>query len=155
MRRFAGTPAQYACLWLVLLPLLLCCQSRKGVESHSSTHSPAANMKRIQYTDFNNNLFDILPHSLTYKAIKAAQSSSGIYSGGEDRNLELPEGVFEQIVHKARAIAADTSLHLSQRRMLTAILLLEEEAASRRYIIGRSPAQAELEALLQTLISKE
>ena len=54
------------------------------------------NPSLIYYTDQNNNSFTISPSSLTYQGTKIENSSSGLYSGGKDRQIKISRPIFEK-----------------------------------------------------------
>ncbi|MEZ4990661.1 MAG: hypothetical protein R2824_09625 [Saprospiraceae bacterium] len=111
-------------------------------------------METIKYVDFNNNVYTIAGGKLHYAPMKVENSSSGIYSGGDEQLITLSEEQLAMIGEKAQAIADTLSLHLEQRQMLTAVLFVGEGEDRKKFIVARSELQGGLEKLLKDLMAQ-
>jgi hypothetical protein len=114
-----------------------------------------SDMGTIKYVDFSNNVYTIANHKLHYAPMTAEKSSSGVYSGGDEQLLSLTEEQTGAVQRKVQEIVGTPALHLDQRRMLTAMLLVGDGEARKKYIISRSSLQSELEKILKDLLVQE
>ena len=112
-------------------------------------------MKKIRYIDQNNNSYTIEHGFVYYAPIRPEESSSGTYSGGEKAKKTIKQKTYESVVEKVNAIVENKSLHLTQRRMMTAMLYVYKEDNRDKYIIAKSKERTELEALLKTILKGE
>ncbi|KPQ19238.1 MAG: hypothetical protein HLUCCX10_03425 [Algoriphagus marincola HL-49] len=110
------------------------------------------NPSLIYYTDQNNNSFTISPSSLTYQGTKIENSSSGLYSGGKDRQIKISRPIFEKIHKLAETLLLDTSNHAERREMRTAILQVGDPSAGQRVMIYPSAEREKLEELLSDIL---
>lgn len=108
--------------------------------------------QRLSYSDFNNNLYSLTGLDLRYAPVQPHESSSGLYSGGQDKKLSIAPEQASKIFEVAEVIFNTKTLHRDQRRMLTAILRLHSEEGSTKMIIGRSEDQRKLEGLLKAAL---
>ena len=106
-------------------------------------------MQSIKYIDLNNNVYSVTSTLICYQPMKMEMSSSGLYEGGEEKELPLAEMVFNKIIELVQAIIEDTTIHRTQRRMLTAMLYVDGE----RWIIARSSIQSDLQTFLKEICS--
>lgn len=76
----------------------------------------------IQYIDGNNNSWIIEKDSIEYNPMTALMSSSGIYSGGEHKKIQLSAEQFNEI-HKLISLAFEKSEEQeTTRKMGTALI---------------------------------
>jgi hypothetical protein len=124
-----------------------------GVASSTKVSAPAKAWE-IRCADGSNNRWIIsmtasAPHGvMEYQPIKASESSSGLYSGGEPRRSELEPGVALEIRHMSDRLAADTSLHATTRLMGTGLITITEAGSKNTFILASGPALDEWLTLL-------
>jgi len=108
---------------------------------------------RYTYTDGNNNRWEIATTAIHYKPVTAAQSSSGMYSGGEARSIALAEGAFAEAEALLQAALFAQESHSTQRSMGTAVLAqyLQDKKLRQVIVEMHSPEKAALEAWLRAL----
>jgi hypothetical protein len=107
-------------------------------------------IRSIRYSDINNNSYSATEKELVYSPVKAEQSSSGFYSGGDPARQTLRPEDWEILEQLVMAILDNESIHLKQRRMLTVLLRVEQADLKRSsLILARSEEQAALEAFLR------
>lgn len=109
-------------------------------------------LQSFSYADINNNTFRGDPHRLSYRPIKAAESSSGTYSGGEAKEMALQSDQWDTIKTLIQAIMDNKSVHVAQRRMLTTRLYITSTDQKQNWIIRRSEEQAALDAFLRQVL---
>lgn len=104
------------------------------------------------YADGSNNTYILtggLHPVLSYQPIQPKESSSGIYSGGESRTLELTLSQYSRLAAAFEGAASDTQDHLSQRTMISGLIRINRKGGTENYILRpQSPAQLNLEKLL-------
>lgn len=106
----------------------------------------------IYYTDQNNNSYSLSVSQINYRAIKPEQSSSGTYSGGNDRRVNISKKQFEKILTLAEQLFEDPSSHAERREMGTSILKMSQSINDKRVILYPSETRKEFEKILkQTL----
>jgi uncharacterized protein YbaP (TraB family) len=81
--------------------------------------------KLIAYIDQNNNSWEISKESIQYKGISTNQSSSAMYSGGENRNITISPEQYSELQELAQAALNDKSAHIDNRKMGSALLIFE------------------------------
>mgnify|MGYP005854571543 CR=1 FL=1 len=108
---------------------------------------------RYTYTDGNNNRWEIGKDSITYKPITAAQSSSGIYSGGAPRSIAISEDAFVEGETLLQAALFAEKGHSAQRSMGTAVLTqyLQDKKLRQVILEMHSPEKEAIEAWLKAL----
>lgn len=109
-------------------------------------------MPALRYQDQNNNVYLIQEDKLTYSPIKPEQSSSGQYSGGKPASKQLNETEITQIFALVKQIVKKTNLHVSQRRMMTAILACQLEQDWQRFTLSPSELRTQLETTLKAVL---
>lgn len=109
-------------------------------------------LQSFSYADINNNTFRGDPQRLSYRPIQAKESSSGVYSGGEAKDLDLQADQWETVQDLIKAIIDNESIHLEQRRMLTTRLFVSRAGESQSWIIRRSEEQAALDTFLRQVL---
>ncbi|MDT0556093.1 hypothetical protein [Patiriisocius hiemis] len=105
------------------------------------------------YTDQNNNSYYISETEIRYIPITPSESSSGVYSGGNKKNVSISKAQFSEISEKCDAIFNTPNLQTSQRRMMTSILRFSSSSESKKIILTPSEKRKELEHLLKELCS--
>ncbi|GHC49684.1 hypothetical protein [Ulvibacter litoralis] len=103
------------------------------------------------YSDQNNNRFQITASEIRYIPMTASESSSGQYNGGKKATVKITKETFNQISTLAEAVFASEGV-TTQRRMLTAVLSLQNNGENRQVIATPSEERKRLEAVLRELI---
>lgn len=106
-------------------------------------------IQAIRYLDINNNSYSATEKELVYSPMTPAQSSSGVYSGGDPARQLLSQEDWSTLKKLVMAILDNESIHLKQRRMLTMVLWVDQAGLKRSFILARSEEQAALEAFLR------
>ena len=105
-------------------------------------------MIRYAYIDGNNNTYEI-GDELAYVPISAAQSSSGMYSGGAPKAVALDAETRAQLIELLDQIAADTDNALETRPKGCGTVIRGEHQTCTR---SSSPLKGALEHRLRTLL---
>ena len=82
--------------------------------------------KLISYNDGNNNVWEIDYAAIQYKPVTKQESSSGLYSGGKNRNIVISPEQYSELQELAQAALNDKSAHIGKRQMGSALLIFEE-----------------------------
>ena len=106
------------------------------------------------YVDGNNNTYRLDRDGiLTYHPISKQQSSSGFYSGGDPKAVDLAADDFALVVDAFEYLFTDNVERADERRLGTA-MVIRSEPRERIYIGRRSPATVEFETTLSELLGK-
>jgi len=107
------------------------------------------------YVDQNNNRYSINQLTIDYRPIKASESSSGTYDGGEEKNVSITEEEYSEIISIAEYFLSNKELVNQKREMLTAILFTKDQNENKRKVILRSSEKrTQLEKLLKEALKK-
>lgn len=107
----------------------------------------------ITYSDVNGNAYVIKNGKLEYIPIKASESSSGIYSGGEAKKAKLSQKNFERISIAINSAIDTPENHLSSRTKTTVMIEIKDGAAFSQWIVSIKSLQIkEIEKALQTAL---
>lgn len=116
----------------------------------SSVVSDAAKRRtNYAYVDGNNNMYSI-GRRLEYIPVTKAQSSSGEYSGGEPKSVEISEAQLAELGALVDRIVADGANVLSERPMGCGTVIRD---GLRTYFRSSSPLKAELERTLAQMLA--
>jgi hypothetical protein len=108
------------------------------------------------YADGNNNSYIIKKTKLEYKPVTPMESSSGVYSGGTPKTIDLTQAEYNKIIAVFNKAIEDKSMHIDQRIMMSGLIVVETKGQSKSYILGaRSTSKADVEALLKELMEKK
>jgi hypothetical protein len=69
------------------------------------------------YTDGNNNKYEVYKDRINYIPVTKENSSSGIYSGGEPKNITIDKNIYNQIQKLIKQTIKDKKYHLTSRIM--------------------------------------
>ena len=107
----------------------------------------------LQYSDGNGNVWKIDSASIHYIPVKPNMSSSGIYSGGEEKTSKIEEREFLLILQEFEGIFNNKSIHIRQRIMTSGYLSILERGKKEREVIFKSGKEKDkLEKLLKKFI---
>jgi hypothetical protein len=99
--------------------------------------------------------FDATPDGVVfaYEPMTPERSSSGVYSGGEPRNLHLApdDPRIDELWRYVVALEADTASHAEARCKGDGAFTVSTAAGERRFLVVRA-ATRELEAMLDELL---
>lgn len=101
----------------------------------------------IIYMDQNNNRYEISGNQLKYISVRSQNSSSGTYSGGEDREIGINEDDFNHLKQLSFKLIEATETHAPKREMMTAVLIV----SGHNVILRNSPERQRLESSLLEL----
>lgn len=86
-----------------------------------------------------------------YIPITPAQSSTGMYSGGDPRSGTLDAAALAALWIHVRALAANTAVHVEDRGKGTGAFRVVEGSTTRDFIIARGPALAAFDSFVAAL----
>lgn len=118
--------------------------------SNLSPNLTNQSMDTIRLADRNNNKYLITSEALKYHPISEAESSSGVYSGGEAKEIAISAAQWQQVQTMAQAIVDNTASHTETRQMLTSVLKMSNGLHKQSHILNQSE---ELDALVTYLNS--
>lgn len=102
----------------------------------------------IRYIDGNNNAYTIDPDRVAYEPVPMAQSSSGMYSGGEPKSAALTRAQHAAFVALFERILADSAIHLATRPKGCGTVIVDGKRT-----FFSSPVKDELETALKAALS--
>ncbi len=79
----------------------------------------------FKFADGNGNKYTISQEKIIYEPISAAESSSGVYSGGEKKTGMIKSTVFYNLFLDSYGIINNTDLHIRYREMGSYLLNIE------------------------------
>ncbi|MBV1924813.1 MAG: hypothetical protein KUG68_12385 [Flavobacteriaceae bacterium] len=107
------------------------------------------------YVDQNNNRYSINHLTIDYRPIKASESSSGTYDGGEEKKVSITEEEYSEITSIAEDFLSNKELENQKREMLTAILYsIDQHENKRKVILRSSEKRTLLEKILKEALKK-
>ncbi len=107
------------------------------------------------YLDQNNNRYYISQLNIDYHPIKASKSSSGVYDGGEEKEVSISEESYAEIVSLAEQFLSNKNHENINREMLTAILYSKDQYENKRSVILKSSEKRiQFENLLKEALKK-
>lgn len=107
------------------------------------------------YIDQNNNRYYISQFNIDYRPIKASESSSGIYSGGDEASVSVSEEKYNEVVTIAEEFLTNKDNENIKREMLTSVLYSKDQHDNKRKVVLRSSEKrTKLENLLKDAIKK-
>lgn len=129
--------------------MMLACSPRSSAVLKKDTPEKNTKMnKLISYIDGNNNVWEIDNSAIQYKPVNKQESSSGLYSGGKNRNIVISPEQYSELQELAQAALNDKSAHIGKRQMGSALLIFEEG----QFILGMdSKVKNSIEAFLREL----
>lgn len=128
-------------VWLTALLLLL-------------TTGTMSAQTQISVADGNGNVYDITPTALRYLPVKAAQSSSGTYDGGEPALRKITAEEYHAIVQAVSQLATKTKQHITERHKGSVAVHEKKDSTTLRSFIlpmGDADGQALVAQLRQIL----
>ena len=89
---------------------------------------------------------------LEYDPIQPQESSSGIYSGGEPKNISVSPEIAQQIRERVTRLAADKKNHTEMRTMGSGDFVLKEPSGESRFLYANGKVLTEFTAFLRGLV---
>jgi hypothetical protein len=139
----------------ILLPLFICTASAGQASAQNNLKKCPSDMSEkfeLSYSDGSGNTFHLKEGVLTYDPVTPAESSSGIYSGGDPWSTTLVPEKFSTLSLKLNEAIGKKSIHLKTRTMGSGLLILTSATGkSSKWILnGEDPLIAEIEALFRS-----
>ena len=107
--------------------MMLACSPKSAAVLKKETPEKNIKMnKLISYNDGNNNVWEIDYAAIQYKPVTKQESSSGLYSGGKNRNIVISPEQYSELQELAQAALNDKSAHIGKRQIGSALLIFEE-----------------------------
>jgi hypothetical protein len=129
---------------------LVCCLAINYVVI--SCAASKIDMTTYYYTDQNNNSYSITASEVIYNPVKASESSSGYYDGGEPARAGITTETFQKISKMTETLLLNTEAFAKQREMRTAILSVSKNKQTIRAILKPSKERSAFEDLLQNAL---
>lgn len=109
-------------------------------------------MTTYYYTDQNNNSYSITASEVIYNPVKASESSSGYYDGGEPKRARITSETFHEVSKMAELLLQNSEEFAKRREMRTAILSASNNDQTIKAILMPSKERSTFEDLLQNAI---
>jgi hypothetical protein len=110
---------------------------------------------KYEYADGSGNTYLLTPASLEYLPVTPETSSSGTYSGGEPRKVNVGELEFERLSNLMDRAINDSSTHQENREMMTGLVVRAGASGRTRVVLKRnSPVKSEIEKALKEILNK-
>ncbi len=135
-----------------MIPFLIQCKTPK-LEKMKNESYQVINMDRLDYLDGNGNKYSITPVSIIYDPITAAESSTGMYDGGEPYTISISVIEFEILQETAMNCINKKEGIIENRIKGSGMLIIEP--GNKIFIFDMNSTQrAELENTIQSITKK-
>ncbi len=104
---------------------------------------------QYEYADGSANVYRITNSTLNFIPIKPEESSSGIFSGGLPKTVQLTPSQFDEIRTVMEQGMSNTSIHIVNRVKMSGALTVINGKEQRQYIL--KPNSMELQAIEKVL----
>ena len=112
---------------LFTVVMMLACSPKSSAVLKKDTPEKNTKMnKLVSYNDGNNNVWEIDYSAINYKPVTKQESSSGLYSGGKNRNIVISPEQYSELQELAQAALEDKTAQLDKRQMGSALLVFED-----------------------------
>ena len=109
-----------------------------------------------QYADGSGNAYIINTKTIQYKPIKAKESSSGEYSGGNDAIINITEENFKEIQIILEKAIHNKAIHIENRVMMSGLIVIVNNNNTKTIIIKpKCVEQSEIENYLLKIFHKQ
>ncbi|MBS4013013.1 MAG: hypothetical protein KGZ97_04530 [Bacteroidetes bacterium] len=109
--------------------------------------------EKLLFIDQNNNSYEISPDLIKYIPIKPAESSSGIYSGGDSKEVKIGTDDFMNLFFLAENALNNGQLHLIKRIKTSSVIKIVYAETESNAIIIDSPEIQAFFTFLKKLLS--
>lgn len=93
--------------------------------------------KKIIFSDMNANSYEISPTKIHYSPITVKESSSGIYSGGEEKTVKITKLQFQKLVELAEKVTENSEILLKKRTKPSCLVkIVSKNGNSSKFIIA-------------------
>lgn len=139
-------------LILLSIPFLIQCKTPK-LEKMNNESYQVIDMDRFDYLDGNGNKYSITPESIIYDPITPAESSTGIYSGGEPYNISISLVEFE-ILQETAMNCINKKEGIIENRIKGSGMLVVEPGNKIFIFDSQSTQKTEMENTIQSITKK-
>ncbi len=105
----------------------------------------------ITYNDGSANSYIITLSNFRYNPVTPTESSSGTYSGGEPKDFDIDQNIFNEIFILAESIATNEDIKIETRQMGTGFINIAFENTDIKAHISNCPELEEFENHLQNI----
>lgn len=113
------------------------------------------NPVQYEYADSNGNRYHINSAELEYIPVTPAESSSGIYSGGEPKTVSISPGDYKTLHEIFQKAINNQEIHILNRVMMSGSIRITESSETTRYLIQPGcKEQIDIESTLKGILSK-
>jgi hypothetical protein len=106
----------------------------------------------IEYRDGSANAYSFSDSgAFRYRPITPAESSTGMYSGGDPRAGQLDDTTLTALWQRVRELEANTAIHGPDRNKGTGAFAITEAGPARSFIVERGPELLAFDAFLAKL----
>ena len=104
------------------------------------------------YADGSGNAYIITATSLEYLPVEPANSSSGIYDGGDYKKIELSKDQYDHIRQLLETAVLNTNVHTTDRIKTSGMIIINSNGKKKVIIIKPNcKEQLEIEAYLKSI----
>lgn len=110
----------------------------------------------LAFADKNGNLYQIYKNKLVYQPVRSAQSSSGMYDGGEAFVKPLKDADYKLIVQLFEAAAKNKTAQIQNRVKGSGVFVFHKGKKARTYILKQDSTEIlSLEEVFQRIKTQE
>lgn len=104
---------------------------------------------RYEYADGNANIYLLSETELRFVPVKPAESSTGLYSGGEPRNVTVTKAQFQELKELFDSALDNSASHIKDRMKTSGLISMIGSSSKEQCII--KPGCAEMIEIEKTL----
>lgn len=98
--------------------------------------------KKILFSDMNANSYEISSTKIHYSPITEKESSSGSYSGGEEKTAKITKAQFQKLANLAEKMTENSKIILKKRIKPSCLLrIVSKNGNSSKYILAHDAAE--------------
>lgn len=103
-----------------------------------------------EYADGSANAYRLTTSSLEYIPVKKEESSTGMYSGGDPKNVTITQTQYESISELLESAMNNETIHIKDRIKTSGVIRITTDGTTKSCIIApRCPEQVNIESALR------
>lgn len=104
------------------------------------------------YSDGSSNSYLVTPEKIAYTPVKKESSSSGAYSGGEEKSVKLTAKQFEKLKSFFEEALKQPGFQNSKREMGTGLIHKSDKSGKEVVLPSEAPLKEKIETYLKQLV---
>ena len=106
-----------------------------------------------EYADGSANLYLLTQTQLRYVPVKPEESSTGIYSGGDPKTVNVSQTQYEELKKQFDAALGNTDIHITDRMKTSGMITRLGSNEEQRIIKSGCAEMLQIETLLKSILN--